>query len=149
MRKTWVAVADGRKALLFVNDGADLKPKLRVLSVEEVENPPSREQGHDAPGRMNDGRAGGVRKSAFEATDYHDLEEERFAAKFVAMLDRAAVRSEYDKLVLIAPPGQLGALRAAMTPQVRARVSLELDRDLVNHPVREIEQHLADAFDKR
>lgn len=149
MGQTWIAVADGGKAILLENAGGALDPELRVLSVDMLENPPSREQGADRSGRMNDGRAGGVRKSAFEATDFHQLAEDRFAARFAATLDRAAAAGAYDKLVVAAPPSALGALRAAFSDRVKARITLELDSDLVNHPVAEIERRIEAAFDRR
>jgi len=36
---TWVAVADGGKALVLVNDGSDSEPLLSVLAKDELENP--------------------------------------------------------------------------------------------------------------
>lgn len=149
MTVTWIAVADGRKALVLENEAADLKPRLRVVSVEEIKNPPTRLQGAAPAGRMNDGRAGSVRKSAFETTDFHQLEEDRFAARFAADLDRAAAAGMFARLVVVAPPVALGALRAAFSERVKTRIALEIDRDLVNHPVDEIERLLSDAFDRR
>lgn len=149
MPQLWVAVADGRKALLFENAGSMLKPDLSVISVEEIDNPPSRAQAADRAGRMNDGRAGSNRKSAFQATDYHQLAEDRFAAKFAAVLDKAADAGAFDRLVIAAPPSTLGALRAAFTSRVQAKIVFEADSDLVNHPVSEIERRLAAAYDNR
>ncbi|MDZ7628688.1 MAG: host attachment family protein [Parvularculaceae bacterium] len=149
MATTWVAVADGSKALLFENTAGDLNPSLRLLGVEELDNPPSRTIGADRAGRMNDGRAGGVRKSAFAATDYHQLAEDRFAARFAAALDKAAGAGAFDRLFVAAPPTTLGALRAAFGGQTRSRIAFEVASDLVNHPVDAIERHLGDAWDKR
>lgn len=149
MPQIWVAVADGRKALLFENLGSMLRPDLSVISVDEIENPPSRAQGTDRAGRMNDGRAGSVRKSAFEAKDFHQLAEDRFAAKFAAALDKAAGNGSFDRLVIAAPPSTLGALRDAFTQRLRAKIVFETDIDLVNHPVSEIEKRLAAAYDNR
>lgn len=146
---SWVVVADGRKALLLENLGGPLNPDLRVIRVDEIDNPPSRAQGADRAGRMNDGRAGGVRKSAFEATDFHQLAEDRFAGRLAAALDKAAAGGAFDKLVVAAPPSALGALRAAFSERVKARIALEIDSDLVNHPAPEIERRIAAAFDRR
>jgi protein required for attachment to host cells len=149
MPTMWVAIADGRKAILLRNEGSALKPALRVLSVEEIENPPSRAQGADRAGRMNDGRAGGVTKSSFDATDFHQLTEDKFAARFAAALDKALSSDAFDKLVIAAPPSSLGVLRASFSDRVRSRIVLEIDSDLVNHPVPDIERRIAAAFDKR
>lgn len=149
MSHNWIAVADGRKAILLENLGGALNPKLRVLSTEEIVNPPSRDHGADRAGRMNDGRSGGMRRSAVEATDFHQLTEDRFVAAFAASLDAAAAAGAFDRLVIAAPPAALGVLRAALSDRVKARLALEVDSDLVNHPVAEIERRIAAAFDRR
>ncbi|TGS34727.1 Host attachment protein, partial [bacterium M00.F.Ca.ET.180.01.1.1] len=60
----WVLVADGEKALLLKNAGDTKFPNLEVVQVMEQENPPTREQGSDSPGRYNDGPS--VHRSAVE-----------------------------------------------------------------------------------
>ena len=83
----WVFVGDGRKALLLRNDGDPGLLDLRRVEVREDNNPPSREQGSDGPGRsgVNIGP-----RSAIDTTDWHALEEERFAAAVAQRLNRAA-----------------------------------------------------------
>ena len=66
---TWVAVADGAKALILVNDGTDRAPVLRVVAKNEIENPPAREQGTDKPGRRSG--FGPSQLSAMETTEWH------------------------------------------------------------------------------
>jgi hypothetical protein len=51
IRASWVFVGDGQKALFLINEGDAMVPNLRCLSSEEHQDPPSREQGSDAPGR--------------------------------------------------------------------------------------------------
>jgi protein required for attachment to host cells len=55
------------------------KPDLAVETVRQQENPPTREQGTDRPGRVHV-RIGPTR-SAVEDTDWHRLAEERFAVE--------------------------------------------------------------------
>ena len=74
----WVVVADGEKALFLRNEGDATYPNLQVVRTIHEENPPSREQGTDKPGRFNDGH--GVHRSAVDETDWHRIEKERFAA---------------------------------------------------------------------
>ncbi|MBV9064186.1 MAG: host attachment protein, partial [Methylobacteriaceae bacterium] len=76
-------VGDGRKALLLRNEGDPDLLDLRRVEVHEDDNPPSREQGTDRPGRttMQVGP-----RSAIEATDWHAIEEERFAASVAERL---------------------------------------------------------------
>ena len=97
----WVFVGDGRKALLLRNEGDPDLLDLRRVEVREDDNPPSREQGTDRPGRttMQVGP-----RSAIEATDWHALEEERFAATIAERLNRAAEENKFEHIVIAAPP---------------------------------------------
>ena len=54
-RGMWVVVADGEKALFLKNEGDATYPDLNVVRKIEEENPPTREQGTDRPGRYSDG----------------------------------------------------------------------------------------------
>jgi protein required for attachment to host cells len=75
-----VFVGDGRRALFLRNEGDAISPSLRAEKVFEEENPPTREQGSDRPGRVT--AAGSAdRRSAVEPTDWHDIEEHRFAQR--------------------------------------------------------------------
>ena len=72
----------------------------------EQDNPPTREQGSDRPGRYNDGPS--VHRSAVEDTDWHRLGKERFADEIAERLYKLAHRGDFDEIVLIAPPLVLG-----------------------------------------
>ena len=48
----WILVADGEKYLVLRNEGSPAAPHLQVIRESEAENPPTREQGSDRPGRM-------------------------------------------------------------------------------------------------
>jgi protein required for attachment to host cells len=60
------------------------------------------------------------------------------------LINEAAERKEFDRLILVAPPKTLGDLRANLSQRASGLVSGELDRDLVNTPVSKLEDHLAD-----
>ena len=64
---TLVLVGDGQKALFLRNKGHALHVQLVVEQVLERDNPPTREQGTDRPGRSN--ASVGVARSAMEETD--------------------------------------------------------------------------------
>lgn len=145
-RITWVAVADGEKAIILRNADTDTRPDLRVLEVSEIDNPPNRAQSADRAGRMNDGKAGGVRKSAFDATDFHHRAESQFARSLAARLNKAAQQNAFDRLVVIAPPTTLGDLRAQYHADLKKRIAAEIDRDLTKHPVEDIERQVAAAL---
>lgn len=138
---TWVVVADGEKALFLINDGDGTDMNLRVRSKEEHENPPTHEQGANRPGRFNDGPS--VQRSAVADTDWHALEKERFARELADMLYKDAHRGAYERLVLVASRPVLSELRDALHREVTDRVIFEMPKVLTNHPIDEIESHLA------
>ncbi len=148
-RITWVAVADGEKALILRNENTDARPDLRVLLAREIDNPPARDQSASRPGRMNDGSAGGARKSAFDETDFHRLAKAQFAKDMAARLNKAALADAFDRLVVIAPPATLGELRSHFAPELKTRLTAEIDKDLTKHPIADIERQVASALSPR
>ena len=142
-RDTWVLVADGEKALLMENAGDADIPLLEVRRERRTQNPPTHAQGTDRPGRRSDGP--GAQRSAMEETDWHRLEKERFAAQLAEMLYRRAHADRFDRLILVAPPRILGALRKELHKEVMARIVAEVPLDLTNHPVDEIAARVSAA----
>lgn len=136
----WVVVADGEKALFLYNEGDGLHPNLKVFRELEHENPPSREQGTDKPGRYAE--AGTARRSAVETTDWHRIEKERFAKEISERLYKYAHAKRFKSLVLVAPPVVLGDLRKELHQEVTDRIVAEIAKDLTGHPVDKIESLL-------
>lgn len=137
-----VLVGDGRKALFLRNTGNAENVQLVTERVLEQSNPATREQGTDRPGRYLG--ADGSR-SALEATDWHQLAEERFATEIAEALYRAAQAHQFEQLAVVAPPKILGNMREAFHKDVAARVVAEIPKDLTSHPVPEISRMLSAA----
>ncbi|RWM25491.1 MAG: Host attachment protein [Mesorhizobium sp.] len=142
-RGLWVVVADGEKALFLRNEGDSKFPNLEVVQEMEQENPATREQGSDRPGRYSDGPT--VHRSAVEDTDWHRLGKERFADNIAGRLYKLAHRGEFDEIVLIAPPQVLGEMRQKLHKEVSDRVKAEIPKTLTNHTISEIESLLQAA----
>lgn len=139
----WVLVADGEKALFLRNAGDALHPNLEVVREEQEENPPTREQGTDRPGRFQNGPS--PHRSAVEDTDWHRLAKERFADDIAEKLYRLAHGGRFKKLVLVAPPLVLGEMRSKLHKEVSEKVTAEIPKTLTNHPVHDIETILKAA----
>jgi protein required for attachment to host cells len=137
---TLVLVGDGRKALFLRNHGDEKFPDLKVERVFSDPNPPTREQGTDKPGRAFAGV--GSRRGAMEQTDWHDLEEHRFARAVADALERLVHEHKAERIVIASPPRTLADLRQALHADVKKRIVGELSKDLTHHPVHEIEKHL-------
>jgi len=137
----WVFVGDGRKALFLRNAGDEKFADLRIERVFAEENPPTHEQGTDRPGRGVES-AGTHRHSSMEQTDWHHIEEHRFAERVAKALEQVVRKGHVPALLIAAPPKTLADLRKAFHADVKAKIVAEVDKDLTKHPVGEIETHL-------
>ena len=140
---TMILVADGRKMLFFRNEGEADLPTLALVSQAAQADQPTREQGSDAPGRS----AGthGASGSTMQQTDFHQQDENRFAAEAADMLKRAALAGDFRRLIVVAPPRTLGELRKHYHKEVESRIVGEVAKDLTNQPVDAIARALAEA----
>ena len=138
----FIFVGDGGKALFLRNEGDEKFPNLVTERVFADENPPTREQGTDRPGRAYPSAHATTGHSAVETTDWHEIEKDRFAQRSAAALEDVVRKRAAPALVVVAPPRILADLRRALHPDVKARIVGEIDKDLTNHPVWEIEQHI-------
>jgi len=137
---TWILVADGSRARLFVRapDGG-LSPALDQELIGT--NLPSREIASDRPGRTFD--SGGQGRHAKEPpTDPTRHAQASFAREIVQLLDDKRKAHGFDRMVAIAPPRFLGELRAVMSPQLRNLVAAEIAKDLTKSAPHELQDHL-------
>jgi protein required for attachment to host cells len=141
---TWILVADGARARVLVNDGAGkgLQPTADGELTHSL--PPTREIGTDRPGRTQQ-RGINRQQSIQPHVDWHRFEKEKFSKELASLLDAAAERGAFHRLVLVAPPRTLGDLRAALGTKARALVHAEVDKDLTHVAIHELPAHLADV----
>jgi len=139
--KALILVADGKRFLLLRNAGDFRKPALMFEGGGEQENPATSEQGSDQPGRAS-GSVGSAR-SSIEQTDFHQLEEDRFAGEVAELLGKLAKANDFEELIVAAPPRTLAELRKCFNKSVSSRIVAEVAKDLTKHPVNEIAEILA------
>ena len=141
-----VFVGDGRKTLFLRNDGDEKFPNLRTERVFVDDNPATRDQGTDRPGRLFAAAAttagNGSRRGAIAATDWHEIEEHRFARMVAGALEKLVRERKVKAVVVAAPPRTLAELRHAFHEDVKGRIIAEVDKDFTKLPVYEIEKHL-------
>jgi protein required for attachment to host cells len=123
---TMVVVSDaGRCRLLHLNNSAQL------IEIESLVNTLARRANADLvtdrPGRSHD-RSGSGRHSMQPKTNAKDSAAKNFAKQVAAKLN--ADLRQYQFLVLVAPPSFLGLLRSELADNTRAKVALELTKDL-------------------
>ncbi len=138
-----VLIADGKRYLLLRNVGTLTEPELAYEGGAEQSNPATSEQGSDRPGRAY--ASVGARRSAVAQTDFHQLEEDRFAGEIAAHMGRLAGAGDYAELIVVAPPRTLAELRRCFARPVTDRIVAEMANDLTKHPVPKIAAALAAA----
>lgn len=90
------------------------------------------------------GRAGGGGGAHGYGDDHSEAEMERarFAEKIAMVALGEWKQGGYERLALVAGPKMLGALRHALPDSLREKVTVELDRDLVKLPIKDLADHL-------
>jgi protein required for attachment to host cells len=145
-----VLVADGRKMLLLRNEGDAEFPNLQVEKKELHPNPKDSDQKTDQSGQSSSTQSGQAGQFApgrgtMGETDFHQLEEDRFAAETAALLNKRALANQFESLIIVAPPKTLGELRKHYHKEVESRLVGEIGKDLTDHTVPQIEQALLRA----
>lgn len=138
MQKTWVLVADAARARIFATD----RWLHRFEELTSYIHIPSRLRETDVytDGRGRQAVAGDYSRvgAAPARTDLHSREAESFAREVGLNLERAAHDGSFDALVVVAPPGFLGALRHAMSGEVTTRVTHTIAKDYSRYAAHEL-----------
>lgn len=137
----FIFVGDGRKALFLRNEGDEKFANFVTVQVLADVNPPSHDQGTDRPGRAF-ASAHSSARSAVEQTDWHEIEEHRFAQRAAAALETIVRERAAPALVIAAPAKTLADLRHSLHNDVKERIIAEIDKDFTKIPVWEIERHI-------
>lgn len=138
---TWVVVADRSRARFFILAS-------RIAPMDELDgmlHAEGRMQERDELSDRQGGIAGGHGEGdhTFEApTDMAHHEAEVFARQIADKLEQGRVNHDYDKLILVAPPAFLGALRLAVNDHIRDLIADTLDKNLVSESEAVIREHI-------
>ena len=101
---TYVLVADGARARIYVNEGPGKGLQAVSGATHKADlHHHSRDVKSDKPGRAID--AGTGQRSAMEPSqDWHRFEKHKFAREMAKVIDAAAANKAFDRLILVAPP---------------------------------------------
>jgi len=135
-RDTHILVIDGGKMLLFKNDGGEADPILNIVMHREQDSAATHEQGTGRSGTNFE--SSGSRRSSYEQTDFHQLDEDQFAVDAAEMLKREVLAGKIDRLIIVAAPRTLGELRKHLHGEVEKRVIGEISKDVAGRPTDEI-----------
>ena len=135
-----VMVADGRKLLFLRNHGDQNQIDLRTEAHDFRHDLKDRELRTDAPGTQ--GQRWGDGRPAMDETDFHQLEEDRWAKDAAEELKRRALRNDFEALAIIAPPKTLGVLRKELHKEVERRIVQTINKEMTDRPIPDIEELL-------
>lgn len=144
MSKTWVVVAESSRAKIYELD----KKNAPLKELQGFAHTASRSHEHnltsDVPGRVNNSTHGSHKLSNHSSPKAHESVE--FARIIGGHLDEARNRGEFDKLIIMSPPGFLGHLRKELSNETSKHIVSEIDKNLVRHHTSEIQAHLPFSF---
>ena len=134
---TWILLADAHSAHVVLHEGPG-KPLSKVDTMDWTAK--ALPDHADQPGRSFSSMGPG--SSAMTKGDRGAQAEMAFARTIAADLDRTLRKQAIDRVVLIAAPHMLGALRDALDPGVMAKVTHQIDKDLMKVPLHDLARHL-------
>jgi protein required for attachment to host cells len=124
-RITWVCIADAGTARIK----QAIAPGSSLTSITTLNHAPYEHGRYEEPPKTQES-ATTARHSFTDAEGPVRREKRDFAVTIAHFLDAAAMRGDFQRLVLAAPPKFLGDLRAALGEKARAAVAGEIDKDL-------------------
>jgi protein required for attachment to host cells len=147
MARTWILVGHEAGARVFENRG----PGKGLDLVETIEHPEGRLRDRDIdsdrPGRSFRKDSGDPRRSAMSRGEGpHDRVIADFARALADKLQHGRVENQYERLVLVAPPGFLGLLRASLDGPTAELVVGSIDKDLATRKESELIKHLGEVI---
>jgi protein required for attachment to host cells len=133
-----VLVTDGRKTLFFRNEGDENQIDLRMEDFDERADAKDRDLKTDAPGTTAQS-AGYSGRVAYEETDFHQQEEDRWAVAAAEQVNKRALNNDFDQLVIVAPPKTLGHIRKKLHKEAERRLLSEIPKEMTRHTIADIE----------
>lgn len=132
-----VLVTDGRKTLFFRNHGDENQIDLRTEAFDERADLKDRDIKSDAAGSSK--QSFGYGRPAMEETDFHQLEEDRWAHAAAEEVNRRVLSNGFESLVVIAPPKTLGLIRKKLHKEAERRLVCEISKEMTGRPIPDIE----------
>jgi protein required for attachment to host cells len=132
-----VLVADGKKILFLRNHGDENQIDLRIEAHGTQEEHKDRDLKSDAPGTMK--QSFGYGRPAYQETDFHQQEEDRWIKDAAEELKKRALRNDFEALAIVAPPKALGVLRKELHKEVERRIICTVNKEMSGRPIPDIE----------
>ena len=89
--------------------------------------------------------ANSARHAVEPRDDLHEAAKQDFIALVAAEIEAEHGRDQFDRLVLVAPPGVLTALKQKLSKPMAKIVASDLQKDLTKVPDHDLTEHLSPA----
>lgn len=132
-----VLVTDGRKTLFFRNHGDENQIDLRTEAHDERADLKDSEIKSDAAGSSK--QSFGYGRPAMEETDFHQLEEDRWAHSAAEAVNQRVLGNDFEALAIVAPPKTLGEIRKKLHKEAERRLVCEIPKEMTGRPIPDIE----------
>ena len=76
---------------------------------------------------------------AYEETDFHQLEEDRWAHAAAERVNKGVHANDFEALAIIAPPKTLGEIRKKLHKEAERRLVCEIPKEMTGRPIPDIE----------
>ena len=143
---SWLVVASSSEAQFF-----KIENQKNLIPIHNLSHQESRlrnlEIVSDKPGRTFD-RVGGMGSRHGVGSEITPKEHEAqvFAKEVIDFLTNASDKNEFDHLYIVAGAKFLGLLRSEYTKGIKAKLSGEMDKELVHFNSKEILEHVQKIF---
>lgn len=139
--ETWVVVADRSQARILTKDqdAPNLREVATLIHPESSMKQSDCVSDHQGRGIGN----GGVSVAFEPKTDWEHKNAATFAKQVADHLEAGRNSLQFSRLILIAAPAFLGALRPTLSAPLTAMVELEVSKDYTDCSLEEIDEHLS------
>ena len=98
-----------------------------------------RQRNEDRCRRARSAKSAACGRPAYEETDFHQLEEDRWAHAAAEEVNKRVLSNDFDALAIIAPPKTLGVLRKKLHKEAERRLVCEIPKEMTGRPIPDIE----------
>ncbi len=141
--KLWYVIADGGRARFIEQDDTGaFRTVLSFVAAELHER--SHDLGRDRPSRVKES-ANAARHAVQPRRDLHEAAKQDFVALVAEKIESEHAGGQFDRLVLVAPPGVLTELKQKLSKPMIQLVVNDLQKDLTKVPDHDLAEHLTPA----
>jgi protein required for attachment to host cells len=140
-QKLWYVIADGGKARFVERDKKGVFRTVASFVSTELHDRTS-DLGRDKPPRAHES-ATATRHAIEPRRDLKEAAKADFVKLVAEQIDAEHGRGQFDRIMLVAPPGVLTELKENLSRPIAGLVVDDLQKDLTNIPDHQLADHLA------